>query len=128
MAEGDRLADDAVVVRCGLPPFLGRPLHTACDEHPSGYYGFSVQSAAGLTVEQLASECRNSSVGYVTVLEIRAIGYEVRETSGAGRHATVVVPKPWDPEAAQELAALPSRQEPVTQEGAMKTIGRITTR
>ena len=106
MAEGDRLPGDAVVVRCGLPPFLGRPLHTACDEHPSGYYGFSVQAAAGLTVEQLASECRNRSVGYVTVREIRAIGYEVRETSGAGRHANVLVPRPWEPEAAEQLARL----------------------
>ena len=91
MAEGDRLPDDAVVVRCGLPPFLGRPLHTACDEHPSGRYGFSVQAAVGLTVEELALECRNNSVGYLTAGEIRAIGYEVYETSGAGRHATVVV-------------------------------------
>ena len=106
MAEGDRLADDAVVVRCGLPPFLGRPLHTACDEHPSGYYGFSVQSAAGLTVEQLASECRNSSVGYVTVLEIRAIGYEVArdERGGPPRHRRGA--EALGPRAAQELAAL----------------------
>ena len=28
MADGDQLPDDAVVVRCGLPPFLGRPLHS----------------------------------------------------------------------------------------------------
>jgi hypothetical protein len=106
MAEGDRLADDAVVVRCRLPRFLGRPLHSACDEHPSGYYGFSVQAAVGLTVEELASECRNNSVGYATAREIRAIGYEVDETSGAGRHATVVVPNPWTAEAADELARL----------------------
>ena len=106
MAEGDRLPDDALVVRCGLPPFLGRPLHTACDEHPSGYYGFSVQSAVGLTVEQLASECRNNVVGYMTVGEIRTMGYEVRETSGEGRHATVVVPRPWEPAIAEKLAML----------------------
>jgi hypothetical protein len=106
MAEGDRLPDDAVVVRCGRPPFLGRPLHTACDEHPSGYYGFSVQAAVGLTVEELASECRNNSVGYVTAGEIRAIGYEIYETSGAGRHATLAVPKSWTAEAAEALARL----------------------
>jgi hypothetical protein len=106
MAEGDRLPDDAVVVRCGLPPFLGRPLDTACDEHPSGFYGFSVQATAGLTVEQLASECRNSTVGYTTVREIRMMGYEVRETSGTGPHATVVVPRPWSPKAAEQLARL----------------------
>jgi hypothetical protein len=106
MAEGDPLPDDAVVVRCGLPPFLGRPLHTACDEHPSGYYGFSVQSAVGLTVEQLASECRNNVVGYMTVGEIRTMGYEVRQTGGEGRHATVVVPRPWESAIAEKLAIL----------------------
>ena len=106
MAEGDRLPDDAVVVRCGLPPFLGRPLHTACDEHPSGYYGFSVQAAAGLTIEQLASECRNSTVGYVTVREIRAIGYEVRETSGAGRARDRRRAEALGAQAAEELARL----------------------
>jgi hypothetical protein len=106
MPEGDQLPDNAVVVRCGHPPFLGRPLHTACDEHPSGYFGFSVQAAVGLTVEQLASECRNNVVGYMSAGEIRMFGYEVRETSGAGRHATVVVPKTWDPAIAERLAAL----------------------
>lgn len=106
MAEGDRLPDNAVVVRCGLPPFRGRPLETACDEHPSGYYGFSVQAAAGLTVQQLASECRNNCVGHTTVEAIRGMGYEVRETSGEGRHATVVVPRPWATQAAEELARL----------------------
>jgi hypothetical protein len=47
MAEGDPHPDDAMVVRCGLSPFLGRPLHSAGDEHPSGYYEFSVQAAVG---------------------------------------------------------------------------------
>ena len=111
---------------CGAvcPPFLGRPLRTACDEHPSGYYGFSVQAAVGLTVEQLASECRNNVVGYMTAGEIRTMGYEVRETSGEGRHATVVVPRPLGTQASPKKLAdvVPSRQEPVTQEAAMKTI------
>jgi hypothetical protein len=95
-----------VVVRCGLPPFVAKPLQAACEEHPSGFYGFSVQSAVGLTVEQLAVECPNNSVGHTTVAEIRKIGYEVRITGGVGRHATVVVPKPWEPEAAEQLARL----------------------
>ena len=106
MAEEERLRDEALVVRCGLPPFHGRPLNVACEEHPSGCYGFSVQSAVGLTVEELARECSNSSVGYTTVGEIRIMGYEVRITSGGGRHATVVVPRHWSPEAAQQLALL----------------------
>jgi hypothetical protein len=100
MAEEEGLPDDAVVVRCGLPPFRGRPLHDSCDEHPSGCFGFSVQAAAGFTVEELATACFNNSVGYTTVGEIRKMGYEVRVTSGAGRHATVVVPNPWKAEAA----------------------------
>jgi hypothetical protein len=81
-------------------------LHTACDVHPSGCYGFSVQAAVGLTVEELAVECFNSTVGYTSAGEIRKMGYEVRVTSGAGRLATVVVPRPWAPEAAQQLALL----------------------
>ena len=56
------------------------------------------------TVEQLAAECRNNVVGYITVGEICTMGYEVRETSGAGRHATVVVPRPWDATIAEMLA------------------------
>jgi hypothetical protein len=104
MAEGDLLPDDAVVVRGGVPPFRVRPLHTACDQHPAGYHGFSVQSAAGLTIEQLATECPNKTVGFTTAGEIRKMGYDVRETSGDGHHATVVVPKPWEPDAAEQLA------------------------
>jgi hypothetical protein len=106
MAEGDPLPDDAWVVRGGLPPFRGKPLHSTCNEHPSGYYGFSVQSEVGFTVEQLATECPHKSVGYTTAGEIRKMGYEVRETYGDGRHATVVVPKPWAPKAAEQLAQL----------------------
>ena len=59
MVEENRLPDDAVVVRCGVPPFLARPLHLSCDEHPAGCYGFSVQSAAGLSAEELARNCQN---------------------------------------------------------------------
>ncbi len=68
--------------------------------------GFQCNRQSGLTVEQLASECRNNVVGYMTVGEIRTMGYEVRETSGEGRHATVVVPRPWEPAIAEKLAML----------------------
>ena len=66
MAVEERLPNDAVVIRCGLPPFTARPLLGACGDHPDGVFGFSVQSAAGLTVAQLATACRNKYVGYTT--------------------------------------------------------------
>jgi hypothetical protein len=106
MAERDRLADDALVVRCGLPPFRGRPLFTACDDHPAGVYGFSVQSASGSTLKQLAAACRNSSVGITTVGQIREMGFDVAPTTGEGLHATVVVPKGWSRAEAERLSLL----------------------
>lgn len=106
MADGERLPDEAWVVRCGLPPFTARPLITACDEHPAGVYGFSVQSAADLSVEQLAPACRNKSVGFTTVGKIRQMGYDVVQTAGGFQHATVVVPRDWTTEAADALTSL----------------------
>jgi hypothetical protein len=106
MAEEERLPDDAVVVRCGLPPFVDSPLERGCRRHPVGLYGLSVQAAAGMTVEQLATACRNKSVGYTSVAQIRIMGYEVVRTSGEAHHATVVVPEDWSREAAEELARI----------------------
>lgn len=103
---GDRLPDEALVVRCGLPPFQGRPLFTACDDHPDGVSGFSVQSAVGLTAEQLASECRNKTVGVTTVARIREMGFDVVPTSGRRWHATVVVPREWSRVEAERLSLL----------------------
>jgi hypothetical protein len=106
MAEEERLADDAVVVRCGLPPFVDSPLDRGCRHHPDGFFGFSVQAAVGLTVEQLATVCRNKRVGFTTVAKIRIMGYEVVRTSGEAHHATVVVPEDWSADAAAKLAAI----------------------
>jgi hypothetical protein len=74
MAEDELLPDDAVVVRCGLPPFVNSPLERGCRRHPVGLFGFSVQAAVGLTVEQLAIVCRNKIVGFTSVAEIRIMG------------------------------------------------------
>jgi hypothetical protein len=104
MAEESQLPDDAVVVRCGQPPFNANPLARACRRHPSGYFGFSVQAAVGRTVEQLAEACSNSTVGFTTVATIRIMGYEVVRTRGEAYHATVVVPVGWTHAAAEELA------------------------
>src|SRR5262245_49832029 len=76
MAEGERLPDDAVVVRCGLPPFRDSPLNRGCRHHPDGFFGFSVQASVGMTVEHLATACFNKSVGFTTVAKIRIMGYE----------------------------------------------------
>jgi hypothetical protein len=106
MAESDPLSDAALVVRCGLPPFLAQPLHTRCDMHPDGVFGFSVQASSTLTVQELATACYNNSVGFTTVGEIRLMGYSVLRTSGEWQHATVVVPLQWSAEAAYQLACI----------------------
>lgn len=106
MAEGERLPDEAVVVRCGLPPFRDSPLNRGCRHHPDGFFGFSVQASVGMTVEQLATACFNKSVGFTTVAKIRIMGYEVVRTSGEAYHATVVVPEDWGADAAEELARI----------------------
>lgn len=106
MSDPDRIPDEAFVVRCGLPPFAGRPLISASEPHPEGPFGFSVQSKAELTVRELASACFNSSVGYTTVGEIRRMGYDVVHTGGAFHHATVCVPNPWNILDSETLAAI----------------------
>lgn len=105
MAEGERLPDDAVVVRCGLPPFVDSPLKGGCRRHRSGLFGFSVQASVRLTAEQLATACPNKSVGFTSVAEIRIMGYEVVRTSGDAHHA-MVVPEDWSADAAEELARI----------------------
>jgi hypothetical protein len=105
MPRRGRIPDDAWVVRCGLPPFEKNPLFQACGHH-EGLFGFSVQATAGKTVEELATACRNNSVGYTQTREIRAMGYDVVTTRGDFHHATVVVPEEWTEKAADELTRL----------------------
>jgi hypothetical protein len=64
MAGQERLPDDALVVRCGQP--LIDPINfirDKCAEHPEGFFGFSVQCAAGVTIEELAAWCPNNKIG-----------------------------------------------------------------
>jgi hypothetical protein len=83
MSGEERLPDDALVVRCGQPPFDPvKVISEGCREHPSGHFGFSVQSAPGASIEALAAWCRNSKIGWTTVDAIRSAGYEVVMTSG----------------------------------------------
>ena len=99
MDAGERLPDEALVVRGGR-----RPLHEGCDEHPEGVYGFSVQCAAGVSLDDLASALPHGTIAVTTVGEIRSLGYDVVVTRGAGHHATVVVPRDFFPADAEGLA------------------------
>jgi hypothetical protein len=99
------LPDEAVVVRCGAPPFLGRPLYEACVQNEE-VFGFSVQSAVALDVRELAKACPNNTVGSTTVGQIRSLGYNVVVTSGRGHQATVVVPPDWTREQAGQLSTV----------------------
>jgi hypothetical protein len=102
----ESVAAEALVVRCGQPPFVNSPLDRGCRRHPDGAFGFSVQAAVGLTVEELAAACSNKSVGFTTVAEIRIMGYQVLRTSGEAHHATVAVPEDWTADAAAQLARI----------------------
>ncbi len=105
MGGRESIPDGAWVIRCGRPPFdQPKPLHDRCEDH-DGVYGFSVQSRDDRTIEELAAWCSNNTIGVMTAGEIRRRGYDVVVTSGQGYHATVVVPRDWDPVSAQELAA-----------------------
>jgi hypothetical protein len=102
-----RLPDEALVVRCGQPPFDPvKVIRDGCREHPDGFYGFSVQCAAGAAIEMLAAWCSNNKIGWATVGAVRAAGYDIVTTSGDGYHATVVVPRDWETDAATLLLAL----------------------
>jgi hypothetical protein len=61
-AQGDRLPDDAVVVRCGLPPFTGRLIYTVSGAHSWGSDAFAARATAGLTIQRFTFWCRRISV------------------------------------------------------------------
>jgi hypothetical protein len=102
----ERLPDEALVVRCGQPPFRdGRLLHEARKEN-RGFFGLSVQCGTSVSVEELALWCRNNKIGVTTVGAVRLAGYDVVVTPGSGHHATLVVPRVWDLGEALALALL----------------------
>jgi hypothetical protein len=63
---------------------------------PYGVYGFSVQSAPGVSVDNLAKagQFPNSTISVSTVTKLTSVGAIVTQTPGVGYHATVVVPAP----------------------------------
>jgi RHS repeat-associated protein len=90
------LADDALVVRGGSTTGANSVdgISAGMGTHPSGITGFSAESAAAKTVEQLVQESpmtsRYGQVGCCTVGEVRAAGGDVIPTSGQSpNHATV---------------------------------------
>ncbi len=106
MGSSERLPNNALVVRCGRPPFDDPiPLCERC-EHHERVFGFSVQCAERVPLERLAGWCPNKKVGVTTVGEIRVLGYDVVVTRGNGYHATVVVPTDWDHDRSQDLIRL----------------------
>lgn len=85
----ERIPDEALVVRGGRnqPEDLRRGTRT----HPSGVTGVSVESAEGVSVEELAAAIPHGQVGVTTVGAIRAVGGDVVRTTGRSpHHATVV--------------------------------------
>lgn len=111
MPDRERLPDEALVVRCGEPPFeKPHPLHERCQRHPEGVFGFSVQCAEGMDLAGLAIWCPNRVVGVTTVGAIRGLGYDVIRTEGVGYHATVEVPTGWDGDASRSLILLFRRE------------------
>jgi hypothetical protein len=82
------IEEDAFVVRGGRnrPEDIAR----AIGMHPSGVTGVSVESASGLSVEQLAGAIPHGQIGVTNVGKVRAAGGDVIRTMGKSpNHATL---------------------------------------
>ena len=93
MAEA--IPDDALVLRGGR----NRPedLERGTGTHPNGVTGVSVESAAGLSVQELSAGIPHRQVGVTTVGAVRAAGGDVVRTSGRSpHHATLTGLSPAD--------------------------------
>ena len=84
----ERIPDEALVVRGGR----NRPedIERGTGTHPSGITGVSVESAAGVTVADLAKLILHGQVGVTTVGKVRKAGGDVIRTTGRSPyHATL---------------------------------------
>jgi hypothetical protein len=84
----EKIPDEALVVRGGA----NRPvdIQRGTATHPSGVTGVSVQSAAGVSLAELAAAIPHRQVGVTTVGEVRQAGGDVIRTSGRSPyHATL---------------------------------------
>lgn len=87
-AIAEKIPDEALVVRGGR----NRPADIARGTgiHPSGVTGVSVESAAGLSVAELAAAIPHGQIGVTTVGAVRKAGGDVIRTSGRSPyHATL---------------------------------------
>jgi RHS repeat-associated protein len=104
---------DAFVVRGGVT--TPQQLQRGVAEHHAvpGLTGFSVQSAPGQTVEQLAAAGRfpNTQISVTTVRELQRIGVPVRPSPGQGFHNTAVTPLPLSDSQAMQISDV-FRQQP----------------
>lgn len=80
----EKIPDEALVVRGGRnhPADIRRGIGT----HPSGVTGISVESAAGLSVDELAAAIPHGQIGVTTVGAVRKAGGDVLRTSGRSPH------------------------------------------
>jgi RHS repeat-associated protein len=108
VATGRKPSEDAYVVRGGVT--TPKQLQAGTAEHRGvpGLTGFSVQSAPGMTIEQLAAagQFPNSQISVTTVSQLDAIGVRVVPSPGRGFHNTAVVPLPLPDKLAAEISAV----------------------
>ena len=100
------LPDDAFVVRGGVA--TPRQLQWGVAEHAAvrGLVGFSVQSAEGKSVNELARAGRipNRQISVATVGAVRGLGLDVVASPGIGFHATLTSPAPLPLAVAEALS------------------------
>lgn len=84
----EKIPDNALVVRGGRN--RAEDIRRAIGTHPSGVTGVSVESAAGVSVAELATSIPHGQVGVTTVRQVRKAGGDVVRTSGrSAYHATL---------------------------------------
>jgi RHS repeat-associated protein len=113
-ATADRSQDEVQnVVRAGVA--TPNSLITQSLEHSAvpGLYGFSVQSAPGLSVDDLAraGAFPNRQISVTTTAELAGVGVAVVPSPGAGYHATAQVPNPLPPDLASSISGVFRQQD-----------------
>jgi hypothetical protein len=101
----DPLPDEAFVVRGGRN--TPEQIDENIGRHPSGVVGVSAESAAGLTVAELAANLPHGQIGVTTVGRVRAAGGNVIRTHGRSPNHVTVTGLPAD-----EISRLLTPTEP----------------